>query len=185
MTTEELITAAKSGNRSALSALLLDHRSLVAAVVNRFVYDGDIKKDVIQNIFLKAIKHIGQFSGLCKFSTWLYRISLNECLEAGRAVSREKQRIRPLFDDTIDAIDPGAPDAFTHASSQELKEAIGALLQKLPLDQKTVFSLFYFGNYAGKEIAEALSISEANVFMKLKAGRDAIKKGLVAKGWHS
>jgi len=185
MTTEELITAAKYGNRSALSALLLDHHSLVAAVVNRFVHDGDIKKDVIQNIFLKAIKHIGQFSGLCKFSTWLYRISLNECLEAGRAVSREKQRNRPLFDDAIDAVDPCAPDAFAHASIQELKEAIGALLQKLPLDQKTVFSLFYFGNYSGKEIAEALSISEANVFMKLKAGRDAIKKGLVVKGWHS
>jgi RNA polymerase sigma-70 factor (ECF subfamily) len=185
MTTEQLISAAKTGDRSALNDLLLNHRSLVAAVVNRFVYDRDLKKDVIQNIFLKAINHIGQFSGLCKFSTWLYRISLNECIEAGRMISREKQRSRPLFDEAFDAVDPGAPDAFSNASSRELKDEIGALLQKLPLDQKTVFSLFYFGNYAGKEIAEALSISEANVFMKLKAGRDAIKKGLAAKGWNS
>jgi RNA polymerase sigma-70 factor, ECF subfamily len=180
MTAEELIPAAQSGDRGALSALLLDHRSRVAAVVNRFVYDHDQKKDVVQNIFLQAINHIGQFSGLCRFSTWLYRISLNECLEAGRARSLEKQRYSPLFND---AVDPNAPDAFSRASSRELREEIGALLQKLPLDQKTVFSLFYFGSYSGKEIAEALSITEANVFMKLKAARDAIKKGLAARGW--
>jgi RNA polymerase sigma-70 factor, ECF subfamily len=183
MTTEDLISAAQTGDRSALSTLLLDHRSLVASVVNRHVYDADRKKDVIQNIFIKVINHINQYSGLCKFSTWLYRICLNECTEAGRAERREEQRRTPFFDDTIDLINPNAPDGLSHASQRELHDAIGAVLEKLPLDQKTVFSLFYFGGYSGKEIAAALSISEPNAFMKLKAARDAVKTGLVEKGW--
>jgi RNA polymerase sigma-70 factor (ECF subfamily) len=183
MTTQELISAAQSGDRNALSALLLDHRSLVTAVVNRHVYDADRKKDIIQNIFIKVINHINQYSGLCKFSTWLYRICLNECTDAGRAKIREEQRRSSFFDDTIDLVNPNAADGFSHASQRELHDTIGAVLEKLPLDQKTVFSLFYFGGYSGKEIASALSISEANAFMKLKAARDAVKTGLVAKGW--
>ncbi len=44
--------------------------------------------------------------------------------------------------------------------------------------------MYYFGNYSGKEVAEALNITESNFFMKLKAARDSVKEKLIKRGWH-
>jgi RNA polymerase sigma factor (sigma-70 family) len=183
MTPNPLIELAKGGDRNALSTLLMEHRGLVSAIACRFVNDPEQRKDVIQNIFVKTIRHLGQFAGACRFSTWLYRLSVNECIEHGRAHLRNEGRTDPL-ENSIDAdLHLNAPDGFSFTSSSELKSAVAAALKTLPLDQKTAFSLFYFGSYSGKEGAEALSISEANFFMKLKAARDVVKRHLLAKGW--
>ncbi len=183
MTPEELIIAAKSGNREAMSVLLMDHRRLIAAAVSRFISDPEQRKDVIQRVFLRVIKHMHQFVGRCRFSTWLYRICFNESIEYGRSEQRTRQRTSTLYDDAIDLVDPNAPDALAHLSSKELQSDIGSIMQRMPLDRRTVFSLFYFGGYSGREIAEVLHITESNVFMKLKAARDDVKGALSAKGW--
>jgi len=181
MTTEDLIIKAKGGDRLSLSRLLLDHRGLVLSVTGRFIGNSEQRKDVIQNIFVKVITRIGTFKGLCKFSTWLYRIALNECIEHGR--SRTQEQTEPFVEEREAPGGFNAPDGFAAASSSELRAAIGEILGTIPLDQKTAFSLFYFGGYTGKEGALALGITEANFFMKLKSARDAVKKGLAARGW--
>jgi RNA polymerase sigma-70 factor (ECF subfamily) len=183
MTPEELIEKARRGDRPALTRLLLDHRELVAAVVTRFISNSEQRKDVIQNIFVKVISHIGQFAGLCRFSTWLYRLSINECIEHGRRISRNKQQSETLVRNSSGFIALNAPDAFASTSSSELRGTLSTILKTLPLDQKTAFSLFYLGSYTGGEGAEAMNISEANFFMKLKAARDTVKQKLSAKGW--
>jgi len=183
MTTEELIEKARSGDRPALTRLLLDHRELVAAVVARFIRDTEQQKDVIQNIFVKVISTISRFAGLCRFSTWLYRLSINECIEHGRKILRTKQQGETLVRNSAGFIAFNAPDALASTSSRELHTALSTILKTLPLDQKTAFSLFYFGSYTGREGAEAMNISEANFFMKLKAARDTMKQKLSAKGW--
>ena len=183
MTPEELIEKARNGDRPALTRLLLEHRDLVAAVVARFVSDSEQRKDVIQNIFVKVISHISQFAGLCRFSTWLYRLSLNECNEHVRRMVRTKRQNETLVKNSAGFIALNAPDALASTSSSELRGALLEILKILPLDQKTAFSLFYFGSYTGREGAEAMSISEANFFMKLKSARDTVKQKLSAKGW--
>ena len=183
MTPESLINQAQRGDRHALNALLMEHRGLVAAVVCRFVDNIDHRQDVIQNIFVKVIRHIDKFAGQCRFSTWLYRLSLNECIEHGRLTSRNEGRNEPLVENGSAPLALDAPDGFTSAASSELRAAVAGVLKTIPLDQKTAFSLFYFGSYTGKEGAEALNISEANFFMKLKAARDTVKKHLLTRGW--
>lgn len=183
MTPEELIIQAQNGNRSSLTQLLLEHRGLVLSVTSRFISNSEQRKDVIQNIFIKVITQIRSFAGRCRFSTWLYRIAMNECLEHGRKASRNGELTEPIADSSPNAVDSDAPDGFSQASSAELRSSVAAILKTLPLDQKTAFSLFYFGGYTGKEGAESLSITEANFFMKLKVARDAVKQGLVAGGW--
>lgn len=183
MTPEELIEKARTGDRPALTQLLLEHRGLVAAVVGRFVRDREQQKDVIQNIFINVINHISRFAGLCRFSTWLYRLSINECIEYGRKICRSRQHRETLGSDSSGFIALNAPDPLAAAASSELRGALSAILKTLSLDQKTAFSLFYFGSYTGREGAEAMSISEANFFMKLKAARDTVKQKLAEKGW--
>jgi RNA polymerase sigma factor (sigma-70 family) len=183
MIPEELIEKARCGDRPALTRLLLDHRRLVAAVVARFISDREQRKDVIQNIFIKVITTIGRFAGRCRFSTWLYRLSINECMEHGRKILRDKRQGETFLRNSAGFIALTAPDALASASSSELHGALSAICNTLPLDQKTAFSLFYFGSYTGREAAEAMSISEANFFMKLKAARDTVKQELAVKGW--
>jgi RNA polymerase sigma factor (sigma-70 family) len=84
MENEVLIRNAQNGDRSALTKLLMENRNLVAAVVSRFVFDRDCHKDVIQNVFMKVVDSITSFRNQCRFATWLYRISVNECCEYNR-----------------------------------------------------------------------------------------------------
>lgn len=183
MTTEELIIQAQNGDRPSLTRLLLEHRGLVLSVTGRLIGNSEQRKDVIQDVFVKAITRIRSFAGLCKFSTWLYRITLNECIEHGRRTLRSREKIEPLHEDSGAALALNTPDGFSYASSAELRSSVAEILKTLPLDQKTAFSLFYFGGYTGKEGAESLSITEANFFMKLKAARDTVKQGLIDRGW--
>lgn len=183
MDPKDLINLAKSGDRNAMASLLMENRRLVAAVVCRFVGNVDERTDVIQNIFVKAINHISQFAGRCKFSTWLYRLSFNECIDHGRTRARGREKTEPFIENRIDNIPLNAPDGLEFASSSELRQAVASALKTLPIDQKTAFSLFYFGGYTGEEGAEALSITKTNFFMKLKAARDSVKRQLIVRGW--
>ncbi|MBN1760884.1 MAG: sigma-70 family RNA polymerase sigma factor [Chitinispirillaceae bacterium] len=179
-----LITAARKGDQAALTELLLTHRDLVAGVVTRAVYDPDSRKDVIQSIFLKVVATIGSFRGTCKFSTWLYRLSINEAIEQNRCKLRWNRlqealtNNRPLFPD------PDSSDELEAFSRKEITHAVNDALNGVSLDKKTAFFLFYIAGYSGKEAAEQMKISPENFFMKLKAARDHVKKVLIDKGWN-
>jgi len=183
MDTNQLIVEAKRGNRGALTTLLLDNKGIVASVVKRLLFEQEQHEDIIQTIFTKVITAIKQFNGACRFSTWLYRIAVNECIEYIRGRVRAKEYFTELPDDYRVFPDCNTPDAAARVSDNELRTGIQQAITRLPLDQKTAFSLYYFGNYTGKEAAEALNITEANFFMKLKAARDAVKTRLIEQGW--
>jgi RNA polymerase sigma-70 factor (ECF subfamily) len=178
-----LITAARQGDKAAITELLLAHRDLVAGVVNRMVYNREIRIDVIQTIFLKAVSGIKAFNGNCKFSTWLYRLSLNESTEQNRKslrwdrVTEALDADRPLFPAS------DVPDGLEALTHKEIASAVTIALNDISLDKKTAFLLFYIGGYSGKDAAAQMKISEQNFFMKLKAARDRVRKSLIDQGW--
>ncbi len=184
MSTEKIINQAQNGCKESLTLLLLNNKSIVVSVAQRFLFDHEQIEDIVQTIFAKVINKIKQFNGACRFSTWIYRIAVNECMDFIRKKTRRKQHFLAIDDNYKAFPDINSPDAIAKISDKELKSSIQQALKQLPLDQKTVFSLYYFGNYSGKEVAEALNITEANVFMKLKAARDLVKEKLIKQGWH-
>jgi RNA polymerase sigma-70 factor (ECF subfamily) len=179
-----LINAARKGDRAAITELLLAYRDLVANVVNRTVYEQDARKDVIQSIFLKAAIAIENFRGGCKFSTWLYRLALNESVEQNRKrlrwnhVRESLENDRPLFHSA------DAPDGLESLTRKEIAHAVADALGDLSMDKKTAFLLFYMGGYSGRDAAAQMKITEENFFMKLKAARDRVKKVLIDRGWN-
>jgi RNA polymerase sigma-70 factor (ECF subfamily) len=181
MENTELINAARDGDKGAMRQLLMMYRTMVASVVARSVFEEDNRSDVLQNIFVRAVKAIGTFGGSCKFSTWLYRITINEVADYTRQLMRSKNRFTPYDQDVF--MDLNSPDGLESYTNKELSLSINETLSTLPLDQKTAFSLYYFCGYSGRDAAGVLSISEDNFFMKLKAARDKVKKALIAKGW--
>lgn len=79
--TDKRIEDAKNGDQAAMSSLLMEYKGIVASVVNRMVFDNDYHRDIIQNVFFKVVSRIGGFSNKCRFSTWIYRIAVNESIE--------------------------------------------------------------------------------------------------------
>jgi RNA polymerase sigma-70 factor (ECF subfamily) len=176
------ITQARSGDKQALSRLLMDHRALVGSVVQRFAWEASQRPDLAQAVMLKAVQSIREFRNGCAFATWLYRIAVNVCTDANRGVVRDRKR-RGGGEDALAVFpDLNAPDGLAAAESSEIRLRVQKAVKALPLGERTAFTLFYFAGYSGKEIAEAMSISEPNVFMKLKGGRDKVREVLRSSG---
>ena len=156
----------------------------MAGVVSRAVYDPDSRKDVIQAIFLKAIANIGSFRGTCRFSTWLYRLSLNESMEQNRRKLRWNSLRDVLNNDRPIFPSPESTDQLDDLSRKEIISAVSDALNAISLDKKTAFFLFYIAGYSGRDAAAQMKITPENFFMKLKAARDQVKKVLIDKGWN-
>ncbi len=161
----------------------MKHRGVVASVVNRFAWDREQFHDIVQSVFEKATRSIRGFEGRCRLATWFYRIAVNECMEFNRRYSRERDRFRATGDGVDIFEDVNAPDGLTAASDSELREGIADVVRGLPPAARAAFSLFYFAGYRGPEAAEALGITQAAFFMRLKAARDRVREALERRGW--
>ena len=182
MENQLIIKAARNGDKNALSSLLMEHRNLISSVVCKFVYDPEGRGDVVQEILYKVVKAFTNFNGKCKFSTWVYRIAMNEAIDYNRNKLQTKNRFQSIESQADVFQDLNAADGLDACTKKEITDSINETVNSLPLDQKTAFSLFYFCGYSGKDVSEVLKITEGNFFMKLKAARDKVRNSLVSKG---
>lgn len=175
------IQRAQRGDPPALKRVLQECLPLVAAVINRHGWCQSEHEDIIQETLLKIVNALPHYRNQCRFSTWVYRIALNACIDANRALQRSRVRFTK---DSIDSlIDPLATDGLTHLSAIELRQGIEEGLKALGSQTQQCFRLFYFEGMAGAQCAQQLGISPANFFMKLKQARDCVKTALRAQGW--
>ena len=183
MNSENELTKAIGGDQKSAAALILEYRWVIESVIRRYCDDVEERKDLAQNIAMKIIRNISRFTGSCSITTWIYRISMNQALD----YLRQKIGKKHLFSDEAllaDAqIDLNAVDIFGECMQGEMRRDLQQILDALPLDMRTAFSLFYFGDYRGNEIAEVLKITENNCFVKLKEARERVRSGLRKKGW--
>jgi RNA polymerase sigma factor (sigma-70 family) len=121
--------------------------------------DADLRKDLMQDIFIKVWENLNSFRGEAAMSTWIYRIALNTCLTHVRTI-RRSLKVNSL-PDKFDIADSNAGfdeeqnlDFFIHSVNQ------------LPSFDRTLISL-YLEDLSGKEIAEITGLSEANVRVKI------------------
>ena len=85
MTAEkEWIRSAKHGDMDAFEKLILQHEKIVYNLAFRMMYHSEDAKDISQEVFLKAYRNIGNFDERASFSTWLYRITYNTCIDEMR-----------------------------------------------------------------------------------------------------
>ena len=175
------ILAAQSGDRGALAELLMQYRRVVTAAVLRFAWDRSQLPDIVQSVFARAAQAISGFQNRCAFSTWIYRIAVNECVDCNRRTARQREREQGV--ECCEVLpDLNAADGLAAVERAELMQGVRLEVAALPLGLRTAFSLFYFGGYSGKEAAQALGITESNFFMRLKGARDRVREGLRSRG---
>lgn len=154
----ELLALAAGGDQGAFAELVGRHQGRVFQLAYRYTRDRQDAEELAQEIFFKAWRSARSFRGDSAFSTWLYRVAVNACLNR-----RQRARARPdpvSLSADLEAGEPPAPDSLV-ASEREarLREA----LNSLPPRQRLALALASFEDKSYQEIAAAMGVSLAAV----------------------
>ncbi len=179
----EKVRDAQAGDREAFDYLVERHKDIVYAVAYRFAKDPDLALDLSQNVFIRAYRGIKSFRGKSSFSTWLYRITMNTCIDYTRKRSRSVDSLAVPEEvaeyagsEPIVASLPREPGA--DAMSSELGEQIQKAVDLLPEYHKSVFVLYEIEGLSYKEIADVVGCSIGTVMSRLHYARKKLRSML-------
>ncbi len=161
-----VVARARDGDATAFRELFRTHRSEVARLVLRLLGRATELEDVVQEVFLQVHRSLKDFRGQSRFSTWLYRVTVNVVLMHRRAA-----RSRPIF---VERSEEAARAAVGEAlSPDELAArnarlaALGRLLDRLSEKKRTVWVLHELEGVPPAEIAEIVGASVLTVRTRL------------------
>lgn len=172
-----LVSSARGGDRAAFEELVRRHADRLYAVVLRFCADAGEAEDVVQDSFLRAWRGIGGFEGRSLFSTWLYRIGLNEAKR--RAARRPPEgAVRPLEDEPIERAPDWSEAPERRAEQGELRRVLERAVRALPLDYRAPIVLRDVEGLSTREAAGVMGLSEAAFKSRLHRARLAVRRAL-------
>lgn len=165
----ELVAAARSGEEAAFATLMRRHMRAVYAHAHRYFGDPATAEDIVQEVFVKAYRALGSFDDRSRFSTWLYSITRNACLDEVRAGRR-----RPLPVDPLDHQLTGEDLADGAALSAAVEHAMRALT---PEDRDALVAVSVYG-LTYDEAGQALGVPAGTVKSRVFRARRAITIGI-------
>ena len=153
----ELAARCRAGDADAFEELYRQHARRLFSLVVRMVGSAEDAEDLVQEVFLQAHRKLAGFRGESTLGTWLYRLTMNHCLDHLRGRQARMSRATESLDDE-DAAEPMAPaPAVPPAISRmDLEKAIAAL----PPGSRAAFLLHDVEGFEHREIAAILGVSE-------------------------
>ncbi|MBZ5618305.1 MAG: sigma-70 family RNA polymerase sigma factor [Acidobacteriia bacterium] len=178
----EIIESCRLGDRDAFRALYDLYKDRVYSIAVYFLHgDQAAASDVTQQVFLKLMTSIGQFRGDAEFSTWLYRLVVNACMDAGR---RQKSDVVIADRSRMEAFAGPASQEEDYARAQ-MANSVRAAVSALPPKFRMAVLLRYFEDLSYEQMAEALHCSMGTVASRLSRGHRILAERLkeVRKVW--
>jgi RNA polymerase sigma-70 factor (ECF subfamily) len=163
------IKKALDGDSSSFGFLVDKYQNMVFTLAIKMLKHREESEEVSQDTFIKAYKSLSKFHGESKFSTWLYRVAYNTCLDRIKKNSKYNSNVE-INDVTSNEIFQ-AENIFDSLENKERSEIIQECMNKLPEDERVIIHLFYFEELSLKEIIDVVSISEGNLKVKLYRAR--------------
>lgn len=178
------IEAARQGDQDAFEQLVRLYEKRVFALTLRMCRNPEDAAEAAQEAFLAAWQGLRFFRGDSSFSTWLYRLASNACVDLLRREGRHRAAAGPSLDDeelNLDVPDRAAsPQAM--AEHAELRAQIEAGLAALPPDYRQVLILREIHQRTYDEIAAILSLDLGTVKSRISRGRKQLRKFLLESG---
>ncbi len=139
----------------------------------RFVGDRHLAEDVYQDVWVKVAKHAQVYDRRARFSTWLYRIARNTCLDAMRYHSRRRMSSLQNGDEDeggnlLQAVESGVADPGDQAAATELGHRITRAVEQLPDEQREVFLLKEHGRITFDEIGDLLGCGKETAKSRMR-----------------
>ncbi len=181
----EIIRSVLRGNVNDFEKLVTAYEKNVYNIALRMVGDPDDAADMTQETFIKAYRALSGFRGDSKFSSWLYRIASNVCLDFLRSRSRHPQ----VSLSTVDEDDRATfelPDMRQNPEEQLMKklgmEAVRRGLEQLPEQQRQILVLRELGGLSYAELAQTLGLEEGTVKSRIFRARKRLCALLLCDG---
>ncbi|MEW6555693.1 MAG: sigma-70 family RNA polymerase sigma factor [Actinomycetota bacterium] len=172
---EELVRRYLDGDSAAFEELVSRYESVIMNMAYRLLGNRSDASDVCQEVFVLLIRKLGSFRGESKFSTWLYRVSLNACHDYARRSKRHVSISESPGDDLPDIEQRLADDGFDSPELSmeraEVQKTVRDAVARLPYKFKEVIYLHDLSGYNYKEVAEILGISLGTVKSRLNRAR--------------
>jgi RNA polymerase sigma-70 factor (ECF subfamily) len=182
-----LLARFNDGDAAAFEVLLQRYERPIYNFILRSVRDPDTASDLLQDTFLRVVQRSEDFKGQSKFSTWLYTIARNLCIDTSR--KRVHRRHRSLDAPARRGSDPGGDPLVERVEGQErgadramtgarLQELIAGAVEELPDDQREVFLMRQVQGLPFRDIAGILGIPENTVKSRMRYALARLQQAL-------
>jgi RNA polymerase sigma-70 factor (ECF subfamily) len=176
---EELVSYIVKGKTELFSVIIDRYQSKVFSTVYSYTHDQEEARDLTQEIFIKLYNNLQSYKSKASFSTWLYRIAVNRCIDWTR--KKRLHTVSTIYDSSDEEIDiydtiadsgGGPEEAFI---KQENKLYIRKVVEDLPEIYKTVIILYYFEDFSPQEISDITEVPKRTIETRLYRGKNLLK----------
>ena len=171
MTTNEqiLINQILAGDANAFTQLVNRYKDLVFTLALRMLKNREEAEEVSQDTFIKTYKSLDKFKGDSKFSTWIYKVAYNSCLDR---IKKNKKylndvEINEFTEHQVKTVD----NAFNALVEEERNQLIQDCLHLLPSEDSFLLTLYYFEEQSLEDIATIVGLTANNVKVKIFRSR--------------
>ena len=158
---EELLARFRAGQTESLDQLFARYHTRVAVWCYRFTGDRESAGDLAQDIFLRAYRNLDSFRGDSKFSTWLYTVARNHCVNEMKARAARAEESLEMLE--LDIPDSGQPDVLTALERKQTVETMRGLLDDtLDSTEKQVMTLHFGQEVSLDAVTRLLGLTNAS-----------------------
>ena len=179
---EIIVALVQSGKSDFFGILINRYQEKMMRYARRFLSNDDDKKDIVQEIFIKAYVNIKSFDPKRKFSSWLYRIAHNELVNN---LKKKNKSFLPILD--LDTFFPQHGYSNNNVNEKidrkNTMELIDKCFNELDTKYKEPIILYYLENLSYKEIADVMSIPVSTVGIRIKRAKKIMKSIFEKKGY--
>ncbi len=172
----QAIDEVNRGNREMFEVLVRRYNRQLFRVGLSYLRQHEQTEDAMQNTYLKAFVHLGNFQRNASFSTWITRIMINECLmilRRRRGAPEEALPVEAEFQET------SVPQASAHMNLKEMKVLLEQAISTLPRNLRTVFVLREVQHMTTDEAAACLGVTPGSIKVTLHRARERLKTTLL------
>ena len=180
-TDEELVASATAGDLDSFNQLVSRWERPIYALAYRTLGRDEDARDVVQEAFMRAYRGLRGFKGEAKFSSWLYRITLNLCRDWMRRERRAPIVSVPEGVDPLELADDRASPAESVedlVARREMSAAVARAMQELPEEQRQAIMLKEYHGLTFQEIADQLNCPLSTVKTRLYQGLSVLRRRL-------
>ncbi|WP_353137831.1 sigma-70 family RNA polymerase sigma factor [Pseudopedobacter sp.] len=174
-TEAEIITRILEGEKSLYEIIVRRFNPYLYKVGRSYNYNHEDTQDLMQDTFIDAYKSLLQFEGRSDFKTWIIRIMMNHCYRKREKSSFKNEMTQDINDNSKPMFSNSNNDTDKVIGNRELRHVIEDSLSKIPFDYRIVFSLRQINGLNVTETANLLSISEANVKVRLNRSKAMLR----------
>lgn len=174
----DLVVQSQQGDPAAFEALVRNHQRMIHSLTFRMTGSPADAEDLAQEAFLRAYAQLGGFHRSAKFSTWLYRIAVNTCLNWRQSEARRSR----LHADCAEEMFAQHLNGENSPAENHAEREVQSALLKLPAKQRAAIVLTVYDGLNHAEAAQILGCSETTVSWRVFAAKQKLKRSLSRNG---